>query len=60
MLRFYRYLQSGLSKDEALRAAQMEMLQGPIVSRQENGQEIQIKAVAPFYWAGVQLYGDWQ
>ena len=61
MLRFYRHLRSGLPKDQALRAAQLEMLRKPIVSVGENGQPQELEhADAPFYWAGVQLYGDWQ
>lgn len=47
MSRFYRELRGGRSKDEALRAAQMEQIRSP------NGPY-------PFYWAAFQLYGDWQ
>ena len=60
MVRFYRHLRDGLTKDEALRAAQLEFLRGPIMSVNENGQPQELEhASSPFYWAGVQLYGDW-
>lgn len=51
MLRFYSHLRSGLPKDEALRAAQVELIQGPV-----NGKDLS----APFYWAAFQIYGDWK
>jgi CHAT domain-containing protein/Tfp pilus assembly protein PilF len=61
MIRFYRHLAAGLPKDEALRAAQIEMIHEPIFSVDSNGQPQELKdASAPYYWAGVQLYGDWQ
>jgi CHAT domain-containing protein len=46
MERFYRRLAKGEAKDEALRAAQVEMVRarGP--------------RSHPFYWAGFQLMGD--
>jgi CHAT domain-containing protein/Tfp pilus assembly protein PilF len=46
MRSFYRYLQNGKSKDEALRAAQLEL--------------IHRNASNPYYWAGFSLFGDWQ
>ncbi len=49
MVRFYRQLRLGRPKDEALRAAQLELLEG------EAGSE----ATAPYYWAAFQLSGDW-
>jgi CHAT domain-containing protein len=45
MGRFYAGLKRGLSKDEALRRAQLAAIHA--------GQH-------PFRWAGFQLYGDWQ
>jgi CHAT domain-containing protein len=45
MTRFYRYLRDGSSKDEALRAAQREMIQAQ---------------AHPFHWAAFQLSGDWK
>jgi CHAT domain-containing protein len=47
MKRFYTHLQSGESKDEALRAAQWELLRSRSSSH-------------PFYWAAFSLIGDWQ
>lgn len=47
MKRFYRELRDGKTKDEALRAAQIEQI------RSANGPY-------PFYWAAFQLYGDWK
>ncbi len=46
--------------DEALRAAQLELLRGPIQVPGEDGEEAEIDASAPYYWAGFQIYGDWQ
>lgn len=45
MVRFYRHLLRGASKDEALRLAQREVAEG---------------ATAPYFWAAFQLSGDWQ
>jgi CHAT domain-containing protein len=49
MERFYRHLRAGSPKDEALRAAQLEMLARPGGS-----------AAAPYFWASMQLFGDWR
>ena len=46
MQRFYANLKKGLTKDEALRAAQVDMLKGPYSH--------------PFFWAAFQLSGDWK
>ena len=46
MTRFYKHLQSGRTKDDALRAAQIEMIRGS--DRQ------------PFHWAAFSLSGDWR
>ena len=48
MERFYRYLRDGKSKDEALRAAQIDQI------RQKSG------ASHPFFWAAFGLNGDWR
>jgi CHAT domain-containing protein len=40
-------LSAGQSKDEALRAAQLELLRGS-------------KFAHPFHWAAFQLFGDWR
>jgi CHAT domain-containing protein/Tfp pilus assembly protein PilF len=60
MVRFYKHLKDGMPKDEALRAAQMELIQGPIRVKNEKGEEEEIDASAPYYWAAFQIYGDWQ
>ncbi|HKI05854.1 MAG TPA: CHAT domain-containing protein [Thermoanaerobaculia bacterium] len=48
MQRFYGYLRSGKSKDQALRAAQIDQIRGKSGSSH------------PFYWAAFQLAGDWR
>jgi CHAT domain-containing protein/tetratricopeptide (TPR) repeat protein len=48
MKRFYGYLRSGKTKDEALRAAQIDQI------REKSGSS------HPFYWAAFQLTGDWR
>jgi CHAT domain-containing protein/Tfp pilus assembly protein PilF len=60
MVRFYKHLKDGLPKDEALRAAQMELIRGPIQVKNEKGEVEEIDASAPYYWAAFQIYGDWQ
>jgi CHAT domain-containing protein len=56
MRRFYRRLQSGAPADEALRAAQQELLHTPI--RDPSGAEVD--ASNPYYWAAFELFGDWR
>ncbi|MFL6260755.1 MAG: CHAT domain-containing protein [Thermoanaerobaculia bacterium] len=48
MERFYRYLRDGKSKDEALRAAQIDQI------RKKGGSS------HPFFWAAFELSGDWR
>ncbi len=60
MISFYRHLRSGLPKDEALRAAQLEFIRGPIEVIGEDGQPIEMDVSAPYYWAAFQIFGDWQ
>src|SRR6185436_19141127 len=60
MVRFYKHLKDGMAKDEALRAAQMELIQGPVRVKNEKGEEEETDASAPYYWAAFQIYGDWQ
>ncbi len=60
MQRFCRHLKAGKPKDDALRAAQIEVICGPIEVTGEDG-NVEIKdASAPHYWAAFQIYGDWQ
>lgn len=60
MVRFYKHLKAGKTKDEALRAAQIELIRGPIEITNEKGEVEFVDASAPYYWAAFQLYGDWQ
>jgi CHAT domain-containing protein len=60
MARFHRHLAAGLSKDAALRAAQIELIRHPIRITTTNGQILETDASAPFFWAAFQLFGDWQ
>jgi CHAT domain-containing protein/Tfp pilus assembly protein PilF len=60
MVRFYKHLKRGLPKDEALRAAQLELIRRPIQARNQKGSIEEIDASAPYYWAAFQIYGDWQ
>jgi CHAT domain-containing protein/tetratricopeptide (TPR) repeat protein len=60
MIRFYKHLRAGLTKDEALRQAQMELIRGPIEVVNEKGEKSLLDATAPYFWAGFQVYGDWQ
>ncbi|HET9229273.1 MAG TPA: CHAT domain-containing protein [Thermoanaerobaculia bacterium] len=47
MKHFYSHLRAGRSKDEALQAAQVEMIRSPRFSH-------------PFHWAAFQVAGDWK
>jgi CHAT domain-containing protein/tetratricopeptide (TPR) repeat protein len=49
MKRFYTYLRQGKTKDEALRAAQLDLIHS---KRGELSR--------PYNWAGFALYGDWK
>lgn len=60
MIRFYKHLRAGLTKDEALRQAQMELIREPIEVVNEKGEKTLLDASAPYFWAGFQVYGDWQ
>ncbi|MCH9649689.1 MAG: tetratricopeptide repeat protein [Deltaproteobacteria bacterium] len=59
MVRFYRHLKSGKTKDEALRAAQMELIREPVLLEGGDGQTVERDASSPYYWAAFQLFGDW-
>ena len=58
MIRFYRHLRSGLPKDEALRAAQLELIRGPIRFEGAGGEVVERDASAPYFWAAFELLGD--
>jgi CHAT domain-containing protein/Tfp pilus assembly protein PilF len=53
MVRFYRHLGAGESKDAALRNAQIDLIR----SGREGGPA---DLARPFSWAAFQLYGDWR
>ena len=59
VVRFYRHLRVGKPQGEALRAAQVELMRGPITV-ERNGKLIAKDASAPYYWAAFQIYGDWR
>jgi len=70
MKRFYAHLGQGRPKDEALRAAQIDMIRGPTaqddsrdlrgIRLPEQGKGAAGRYASPFYWAAFQLYGDWR
>jgi len=59
MKRFYGYLRTGKTKDQALRLAQIDMvrdaggIQGKTITASPN-------ATHPFHWAAFELIGDWK
>ena len=58
MQRFYRHLRSGKAKDEALRAAQLELIRSPLRVPDGRGGRTERNAAAPYFWAALQLVGD--
>ncbi len=60
MVRFYRHLQAGHAKNEALRAAQVELIEQPIQVPGADGEPIMIDASSPNYWAAFQITGSWR
>ena len=60
MIRFYKHLLAGKTKDQALRAAQMEFIEGPIQVPNQHGKLVERDFSAPKHWAAFQLIGDWQ
>jgi CHAT domain-containing protein/Tfp pilus assembly protein PilF len=54
MKRFYGYLKAGRSRDEALRAAQIDLI------RTAAGKRTGADLSHPFRWAAFQLSGDWR
>ncbi len=49
MVRFYRHLRSGKPKDQALQAAQIELIREPITVVNEFGREVAKDASAPYF-----------
>jgi CHAT domain-containing protein len=58
MVRFYTHLKSGRSKDEALRAAQIDFIRGqrPSSGRGSGRGE----RARPYHWAAFSVIGDWR
>jgi len=59
MQRFCADLTQGMAKDEALRQAQLAVINGPVVIG-EGEDAIERGLSTPFYWAAFQIYGDWK
>ena len=59
MIRFYKHLRAGKAKDEALRAAQLEFLDGPIEIKVDD-KVVEKDYSSPFHWAAFQVIGDWK
>jgi CHAT domain-containing protein len=60
MQRFYCHLKAGQAKDEALRAAQLELIHRPIHVPDGRGGWAERNVAAPYFWAALQLVGDGQ
>jgi CHAT domain-containing protein/Tfp pilus assembly protein PilF len=60
MARFHRHYAAGLSKDESMRQAQIELMRQPIRITAANGQTLEMDASGPFFWAAFQVFGDWR
>ncbi len=58
MERFYRHLRDGKSKDDALRAAQLDLIRHPLRIPNGHGGWTTRHAAAPYFWAALQLVGD--
>ena len=56
MTRFYGQLKAGKTKDDALRAAQLELIR----RRPATGTAVTSNVSHPFHWAAFQLIGDWK
>jgi CHAT domain-containing protein len=55
MKRFYAHLQQGMTRDGALRAAQMDLIHAPVSAKRPAA-----ALSHPFRWAAFQLSGDWR
>ena len=60
MERLYRHLRSGKTKDEALRAAQLELIRGSVETMDREGRVVKRDLSSPYYWAAFQMIGDWR
>ncbi len=59
MMRFYAHRQTGESTDQALRAAQLELVRTTLAAKAGDG-VVEHDVSHPFHWAAFQLYGDWR
>ena len=59
MQRFYRELHSGTTTNQALRAAQLDLIRAPLKCRADDGSIDELDFRHPYYWAAFQLMGDW-
>jgi CHAT domain-containing protein len=57
MSRFYRHLEGGAARDEAMRRAQLELIAGPVIG-ERDGRPIRLDATAPRHWAPFVLLGS--
>ena len=60
MIRFYGHLLDDVPKDEALRAAQLELIRHPVQVPDGEGGSVLRDFSSPYYWAAFQLIGDWR
>lgn len=60
MQRFYRNLRSGMTTNQALRRAQLELIRAPLECEADDESTCELDFRHPFYWAAFQLMGDWQ
>jgi CHAT domain-containing protein len=62
MVRLYKHLRAGLPEDQALQAAQQDLIAGPIEVTNDQGERALRVFSAPYYWAAVgrqlELRGD--
>lgn len=62
MVRFYHRLAQDDSPDESLHGAQLDLIRSTIeltIGDPQNPKQVPMDASAPYFWAGIQLYGDW-
>jgi CHAT domain-containing protein len=60
MIRFHRHLRGGKTIDEALRAAQLELIRGPVTFTNLEGEIVERDYSSPHFWAPFVVIGDWK